>query len=128
QQDVWIEYQNTGAQPWYDNTSKPAGGYAVHYANTNPINRASQFYDSTTWLNNNRPSRQFAAVYESDGTTLAANQHVAQPGQIVKFSYNYAAPANAAPGTYTEDIQLVREGATDWNFGGWGFFKVTVSP
>ncbi len=125
-QNVWIEYQNTGALPLYDNSSVPQGSYPLHLADTNPINRVSIFYDPSTWLNNNRPAGNFAAVYESDGTTLAPNQHIAEPGDIIKFSYNYAVPSNTTAGTYTENIEPVLELDPQWNIGGAGFFKITV--
>jgi len=122
----WIRYKNTGQGVLYDDISK-VSNITLHLADTNPINRVSQFYDPGTWINNNRPSTQFAAVYESDGTTLATNQHVVQPGQIVKFDFNYKASAQATSGTYTEYVQLVLEGASNWNIpGGFGFFVVTV--
>ncbi|HEV2412537.1 MAG TPA: hypothetical protein VGS28_01885 [Candidatus Saccharimonadales bacterium] len=123
---VWIEYQNTGTDPLYDQTSAPGGTAPLVLATTNPINNPSPFYDSSTWTNNTRPTTGFAAVYNSDGTTLASNQHVAQPGQIIKFSFDFSVPNNTAVGTYTQWLQPALEGASNWNTGGIGYFYIGV--
>ncbi len=125
-QAVWIKYKNTGATKWYDDTSAPANGNKpLHLANTSSINRLSPYVEAG-WLNASRPAGTFAAVYESDGVTLASNQHVANPGQVVSFSYKYSVPSNANSGTYREWIQPVFEGANDWNIGGLGYFEIRI--
>jgi thermitase len=108
-------YRNTGNMNWYDDVSlpsAPAGTNPVRLSTTNPTNRASIF--GNNWgVNKNRPSNNLAAVYESDGTTLAANQHIVQPGQIGKYSFTFDAPSGMAPGTYQEFFKLVAEGLPD---------------
>jgi len=65
-------------------------------------------------------------VYEMDGTTLAADQHRARPGQIVRFSFTYSVPSNMPPGVYHEWIQPVLEGQRNWDIGAAGYFAITV--
>jgi hypothetical protein len=115
--NVFLEYQNLGSQSWYDDSSlsgAPSGTYPVHLATSHAINRISVF--SSTWPSANRPANTFAAVYESDGTTLAANQHVAQPGQIVKFSFAVTSNSTTAAGTYQEYFQPIAEGSPSGAF------------
>lgn len=82
--DLW--YKNVGNVPWYDNTgasSAPAGSEEVRLYTSRPVGQDSLF--SKYWVKDNLAALDFSAVYESDGTTLAPNQHVAQPGQIVAY-------------------------------------------
>ena len=124
---VWIDYQNIGTATWQDIVSNPTPGANVTVlANTSPISRHSTF-QASDWWNYARPSGTFAAVYESDGTTLAANQHVAAPGQIVKYAFHYTVPAGTAPGTYMEPIEPKVECVPNWAMGAWGFFNITVT-
>ena len=112
----FISYKNTSNAPWYDDLSRyggPAGTLPVHLATSHPINRVSVF--GSTWDNGNRPTYVFNRVYESDGTTLAANQHVVQPGQIAQFNFDLKAPANGTPNTYTEYFQPIVEGGSTMN-------------
>jgi hypothetical protein len=125
----WIEYSNTGASTWYDDSSigtAATGTYPVHLATAEPINRTSPF--GATWgANANRPTFTFAAVYNSDGTTLATNQHVTQPGQIAKFSFTFTVSATQAPGVYQENFQPVAEGSPTGSFADPGtYLDVTV--
>ena len=123
-----LSYKNNGTAIWYDDTSlasAPAGTKPVHLATTSPINRSSAL--GSAWGGDrNRPAVNFAAVYESDGTTLAANQHVVQPGQIAKFNINFTAPSNLGPGTYRERFNLVLEGVGEFNDVG-AFLDVRVN-
>ncbi len=125
----FISYRNTGNVAWYDDTSlasAPSGTKPVHLATDAPINRTSQF--GATWTpNKNRPGVNFGAVYESNGTTLAANQHVVQPGQIVKMNIPFTTSASTPTGTYTENFRLIVEGGSLMNNIG-AFLIVTVSP
>ena len=124
---AFIEYQNDGNEPWYDDVSAPQyNTYPVHLATSNPINYASPFADSS-WPTNDRPSGTFAAVYNSDGTTLATNQHVAQPGQIVKFDFTLTAQSGLYPGYYQEFFQPILEGSNMWNMGGEAWLGITVN-
>ena len=124
----FINYYNRGNMAWYDDTSlasAPAGTKPVHLATTSPINRSSAL--GSAWGGDrNRPAVNFAAVYESDGTTLAANQHVVQPGQIAKFNINFTAPSNLGPGTYRERFNIVLEGVGEFNDVG-AFLDVRVN-
>ncbi len=107
-------YKNTGSVAWYDITSALRGVHPTILATSRPINRSSVFSDSS-WCNNvdkNRATCTFAAVYEADGTTLAPNQHIAQPGQIAKFSFNFTASSTQPVGTYREFFQPITEGVT----------------
>jgi hypothetical protein len=128
---AYFEYQNTGDAPWYDDSSigaAPPGNYSVHLATAEPLNRASVF--GSTWGgNDNRPAMTLAAVYNSDGTTLATNQHIVQPGQIGKYSFTLSAPAGQPAGTYQENFQLVAEGSSNGLFADPGtYLDVTVPP
>lgn len=115
---AYIQYKNTGANTWYDDASRasgPTGTLPTHLATNNPLNRSSDF--GSSWgANKNRPALNFSAVYESDGSTLAVNQHVVQPGQIGRFSFTFNASANKSLGTYTEYFRPVLEGSADGAF------------
>jgi hypothetical protein len=117
-------YTNTGNQPWYDDVSAPQyNTYPVHLATSNPINSYSPF--SAFWPNRDRATGTFAAVYNSDGS-LAVNQHVAQPGQIVAFTFSFSVSPNMQPGIYTQYFQPVLEGSNLWNMGGEAWFNIGV--
>jgi hypothetical protein len=122
-----LRYQNTGNLPWYDDVSAPQNStYPVHLATTNPINDYSPF--SAFWPTRNRAAGTFAHVYESDGVTLATNQHIAQPGQIVEFDFSFSVSPNLTPGFYQQYFQPVLEGSTLWNMGGVAWFNIIVQP
>jgi hypothetical protein len=128
---VYLMYKNTGNAPWYDSTSVPLGNNPVVLATSHPINRASSLANLAGggWCGNtyqNRAACVFGAVYEADGSTLAANQHLAQPGQIVKFNFSFAAATSATVGTYVEYFQPIVEGYTTMN-DPWTYLKVTVN-
>jgi hypothetical protein len=128
--NAFFSAKNSGNVAWYDDTSlssAPAGTKPVHLATTNPINRSSVFSGGAWGSGNNRPAVTFSAVYEADGTTLATNQHVVQPGQIAKFSFTFSVPSNKAAGTYREYFQPIVEGYNPWSMGlvGWIDVKVT---
>jgi hypothetical protein len=125
QATAWFKYKNTGNQSWYDNASAgTAGKQPLHLATTHPMNRSSIF--GTPWGGDrNRSAGLFSAVYEANGTTMAADQHVVQPGQIVKIDFPMAAPANANTGVYREFFQPIIEGLTVMN-DPWTFLDVTV--
>ncbi len=93
--------------PWYDETgisSAPAGEKKIMLYTTNPL--ATNNALGGLWgSNNNVPGRNFTAVYESDGTTLAANQNKAEPGQIVKYDISFTVPSNASYGKYRNYFQ-----------------------
>ena len=107
---AWIKYQNNGNVAWYDEASAwTAGQFPVRLATDGPLNRTSAFNDSW-WLGPTRPAHLFAAVYEADGVTLAANQHIVQPGQIAKMSFNLRTPIDKSGGFYPETFRPIVEG------------------
>ncbi len=124
--DMWLRYKNTGNVNWYDDASSAAAGAKpVHLATSHSVNRRSRF--GSLWGGDqNRTSGLFGAVYESDGTTLAADQHVAAPGQIVQFDIPVAS-GFAPPGTYREFFQPIVEGGSSMN-DPWTFMDIVVTP
>ncbi|HMH31008.1 MAG TPA: hypothetical protein VK534_00845 [Methylomirabilota bacterium] len=123
---VFLKYKNVGNKPWYDATSgPPRSTYAVHLASTNPINTTSPF--SATWLSNNRPTATFAHVYEADGTTLASDQHIALPGQIIEFDFSFSVPSDSSTGLHRQYFQPILEGSSMWNMGAFSWLDVTVN-
>jgi hypothetical protein len=123
-QRVFIRYLNQGSSKWYDSSSVPIGTYPVLLAATDPINRSSPF--SSLWASPGRPSTNFTRVYSSDGTTLSANQHVAEPGQYVEWEFELKIPPDYPLGTYRETFQPVLEGSTNWAMGGVSWLDITV--
>lgn len=125
---AFIMLKNTGNQTWYDDfslASAPSGSRPIHLATSQPLNRSSRF--GSAWgADRNRPAVQFTTVYESDGVTLAADQHRVQFGQIAKFSFTLTAPADTAAGTYREYFMLVLEGVAPLNDPGI-YIDVTVT-
>jgi hypothetical protein len=126
QATAWFQYKNTGTLPWYDNSSVTAGLLPIHLSTAHPLNRHSLF--GSTWGGDqNRSAGLFTSVYESDGVTAAANQHVVQPGQIARINFVMSAPANANPGVYREFFQPIVEGTADGAMNDpWTFLDVTV--
>ena len=108
-------YKNTGNQIWYDDDSVGSATtrnpLPTHLATAQILNRSSGF--DIGWVNPARPAQVFSTVYNSDGVTLASNQHVAQPGQIVKFSFNVAPMYWVQPASYNEFFQPIIEGTPD---------------
>jgi hypothetical protein len=122
---AYLRYKNMGNVNWYDDTSAGAvGANPVHLATSNPINRNSIF--SATWVGASRANATFSKVYESDGTTLAANQHIVQPGQIVEFDFTFKSSQSTAAGIYREYFQPILEGGSTWDMGGQAWLAVTV--
>jgi len=121
---VYFEYRNIGATRWYDDTSAPSGYNPIHLAATNPINKSSIF--SYGWPSSGRPNLNFTKVFESNGVTLATNQHVVEPGQIARFEFTLTPPWNTPRGNYREFFQPVIEGASQWSMGGLAWFDFSV--
>ena len=122
---TYLQYQNVGNTNWYDDSTAAANSkLPVHLATANPINKPSSF--GWDWTNNTRPALNFSAVYESDGVTLATNQHIVQPGQIARFTFNLTVPYGYPNGTYTTYFQPLLEGAANWNMGGFAWANTTV--
>ena len=111
--------------PWFDDVTAPQyKTYPVRLASTNPIGTDSPF--SSFWLSSNRATGTFAKVYEADGVTLAANQHLAAPGQIAQFDFWFSIPHNTTPGYYRQFFQPILEGSDWWNMGSTAWLGVTV--
>lgn len=114
-QSIYIRLKNTGTAPWYSTSGTPSGYFPVVLSTSKPINRASVF--GTTWNSNkNRPTPTYAAVYESDNSTLASNQQRVLPGQIVRLKVDLKVPSSQASGKYREYFQIIRDGAPSWQF------------
>ena len=123
--NAWIAYKNTGNAVWYDDSSVPNGSYPVHLATADPVNRLSGLGQS--WPNQSRPALNFASVYESDGITLAPDQHQVQPGEIAHLNITFSSPLYLSPGTYQEYFQPILEGSSNWDMGGQAWLNVTVT-
>jgi hypothetical protein len=112
--DVYIQYKNTGNVAWYDDQSAwNAHVLPVRLGTDYPLNRNSIF--AATWAWPHRPGVNFATVYESNGSTLASNQHVAQPGQIIKFAFKFSVPSAQTTGFYGEALRPIVEGLGPMN-------------
>lgn len=112
---VLFRFTNAGSQTWYDDSSAASGVPRVHLATSFPTNRSSIFAKS--WASPARPAVNFSAVYESNGTTLAANQHVVQPGQVAVFTVRFSVPTTITGGNYSEVFQPVADGSNQWDMG-----------
>lgn len=121
---VFLNYKNMGIARWYDNISVPTNGNPIHLASAGPLNRSSAF--SKTWVSPARPTINFSKVYESDGVTLAANQHAVEPGQIAVFEFQFSAPKDIKTGVYREFFQPILEGASNYDFGGVSWLDIGV--
>ena len=110
---AFLSYQNVGANSWYDNSSS-IDGHPVRLSTSHFVNRSSTL--GSSWGGDrNRPTGVFAAVYESDGTTLASNQHVAGPGQIARFNFTLSATTSSPATSYQEFFQPIVEGISNMN-------------
>jgi hypothetical protein len=124
--NAYFDIKNSGNTTWYDSASKPVGIAPVTLATYLPVNHPDNF--GAAWPGRNRPSSSFNKVFETNGTTLAANQHVAQPGQIVRFSFTFNIPVDAKTGVAREYFTPIIEGAGNWNIGGPLWQDITVQP
>lgn len=128
--EAWMEFTNTGAGPWYDNTAiangaAPKGTKPVRLATGNPNNRASIF--GATWgSSKNRPTGIFSKVYNSSGVEYGTNPHVVKPGESARFTFKLSAPNNQAAAAYDEYFEPILEGGDPWYMGVSGFLRVTV--
>jgi hypothetical protein len=124
--NCFLMYKNTGNMAWYDNTTAAANGARpVNLATSRGLNRFSLL--GTLWGGDqNRAATAFGAVYESNGTTLASDQHIVQPGQIVRYNFQLWAAEILRAGTYREYFQPIVEGGTTMNDPG-TFIDVRIS-
>jgi len=113
---VSLSYVNNGNSPWYDSASAAAAGQnPVVLATMSPVNRCSDFV-SSTWYSCTRPAGLFSKVYEPDGVTLAADQHIVQSGQIAKYDFTMSVPQDSYTGTFKEFFAPIREGASGFTW------------
>jgi hypothetical protein len=106
--------QNTGAQFWKDDASALPYYPRTRLMATWPVNRGSTFADSS-WSSPSRPVSVFTKVFESDATTLAADQHTVWPGQIARFQFTLTYPSyGMSGGSYIENFELVQDGRPDF--------------
>jgi hypothetical protein len=117
-----IRYKNTGAWSWHDETAVWPGI---------PAMELSTIYGPTAfsygWPSSSVATRQFNKVYEGDGTTLAANQHVAMPGQIVQFQFPMTTPWAQASGSYSQYFKpVLHDNAADFSDAAIAGFNITV--
>ena len=125
---IYVEYKNNGSALWKDQTTSFPGAPAIKVATATPVNRSSQFQD-TSWSSSSRPTATLSKVYEADGTTLAQDQHTVFPGQIGRYEFVIKVPQTLAAGTYREWFQLVAEGDPNWDVqGSQVFLDITVLP
>jgi hypothetical protein len=122
----YFDIKNTGNTTWYDEISKPAGIAPLRLATFQPINRPSAL--SSSWPNSSRPNINFSKVFESDGVTISADQHIAQPNQIVRFDFDFNIPTSTQGGIYREYFTPILEGAPNWNIGQTMWLDVNVLP
>ncbi|MFA4930264.1 MAG: SpoIID/LytB domain-containing protein [Patescibacteria group bacterium] len=87
EQTVWVEFKNTGSADW-----RQTGQNAVHLGTAKNLDRASSFYDNTSWLTSNR---------------IEMKQSVIHPGETARFEFKIKAPYNS--GVYQEYFRLVAE-------------------
>ncbi len=99
--DLWVNFRNTGSQSWSLNSN-------INLATTKPINRQSVFYDSASWLNQdkNRPCHLNSNITSSGKQTVDS-------GEVGRFSFTVLAPST--PGYYREHFVPVVEGIGDMN-------------
>ncbi len=88
--EMWVEFQNVGDSLWEKN-----GANALHLATDRVRDRASMFYDSTTWLTVNR---------------IEMKQDSVKPGEIARFEFQVKAPNY--PINFKEYMALVSENNT----------------
>jgi hypothetical protein len=125
---VFFQFKNTGTAFWKDDMSNFPGYRPIHLAATTPINRPSAFRASN-WPASSRPTGIISKVFESDGVTLAAEQHTVQPGQIARFEFTIYVDPSIPPGVYREHFQPIIEGAPgyEWNIGGGVYLDIGVN-
>lgn len=122
----FMQYKNIGSAAWYDTTSVPSGYYATYLSTAAPIGRWSGFGPS--WPSRTQPATSFAKVFEADGITLAANQHVVLPGQLGRFEFQMTAANNVPQGFYREYFQPLMTDPYHPYMNGVSWFDVNVTP
>jgi hypothetical protein len=103
QAELW--FRNDGNTTWYDEVGATASGKTKTMLYTSNELGESSVFGANWGGNKNVPARNFTEVYESDGTTLASNQHRVLPGQIAKYEITFKVPSSAKYGTYRNYFQ-----------------------
>jgi hypothetical protein len=88
---MWFELENTGINNWFDH-----GLFPFRIGTWDPMDRSSQFYNTTDWQSPNRIDLPATAV---------------APGESVRFEVSIDA-ANLPPGVYQESFKGVIDGLT----------------
>lgn len=122
---VQMSFTNTGTSFWKDDSTSFPGYNPVRLATAQPSDRRSAFR-SDNWLTGNRPSNNFAKVYEADGTTLSSDQGTVFPGQIARFEFNITVPTDLPPGVYREYFHPILVG--QGSLGPLTWLEITVPP
>ena len=95
-EDASYWFKNTGNVPWYSEKGlkyASSNTNAVILQTAHPVGDRSPL--GSLWgSNRNTPTRKFAAVYKSNGKTLTSNQHIVNPGEIVKFDFTFVVNTN----------------------------------
>lgn len=119
---LFMNFRNTGSTTWKNNTSAVTGNSPIQLA-TAPYGKNSIFYNG--WSAASIAANNFTAVYESDGTTLSADQNNVTPGQVARFRFDVAIPNDTPAGTYREYFMPIIAG-TDTNLGASAWIEITV--
>ena len=126
--ELW--FKNGGSNTWYDKSglsAAPPGTRPVYLYTARKLGRESLF--GKYWNNaRNIASYNFDAVYESDGSTLASNQHRATKNQIVKYVVTFRVPSNATFKKYKEFFQPSVYKKPDYFNDPKSFINITVKP
>jgi hypothetical protein len=97
---------NKGNTTWYN-----TGSYPVRLGTSNPKDRSSAFYDSSSWLSQQR--------------TVTMNEASIAPGSPTPATFTFTIKAPTTPGVYKEYFNLVAEGVTWMNDPGL-YWQITV--
>lgn len=100
-----LRYKNLSNVAWYDKTGSASSGAPYHVTATRlstdqAFSRNSDFGEG--WPSRSRPAIDFSVVYESNGSTLAANQHKCVKNQFCEFDVNLVVENLYNSGNYTE--------------------------
>lgn len=113
--DVWVEFRNIGQETWYKNGNNP-----IHLGTTNKIDRKSVFYESTSWITDNR---------------IEMSSEKVRPGEIGRFEFKIKAPyTNGVYNEYfrpvAENVSWMQDQGVYWQFrviGSQGYEEMCVS-
>ncbi len=110
---VHITFRNSGNWAWYDNTTASQNNARpVRLSTLSPVNRWSDFGNSSWGSGSNRPTGVFDIVYRMDGTAYDTNPHIVKPGESAKFAFDITVPSDKEAGNYREHFGLIVEGSS----------------